>query len=168
MAEFGDLIAENIPRLRRYARALTRDSHLADDLVQDCLERAWAKRALWRDRGDIRAWLFTILHNVYANAARRHNRRPREVSIDAAPEPGVPSSQEANLFLLDLENCLAALSDEHREVLLLVGLEQLSYEQTATILELPVGTVMSRLSRARSRLREMLAESNEPVLRRIK
>ncbi len=168
MTEFGELIAENIPRLRRYARALVRDTHLADDLVQDCLERAWTKRALWRDRGDIRAWLFTILHNVYANAARRHTRRPREVSIDTAPETGVAPGQETNLFLRDLESCLAALSDEHREVLLLVGLEQLSYEETATILELPVGTVMSRLSRGRSRLREMLRESNEPVLRRVK
>ena len=167
-ADFGHLITVNIPRLRRYARALVHDIHLADDLVQDCLERAWTKQHLWRDRGNIRAWLFTILHNVYANAARRYQRMPKTVSWDANTQQGTGPSQETMLALRDLQRCLAQLPDSQREVILLVGMEQLSYEETAKVLDIPVGTVMSRLSRARAKLRTAMKVVQDPVLRRVK
>jgi len=168
MADFGQLISENIPRLRRYARALVRDSHLADDLVQDCLERAWSKQHLWIDRGEIRPWLFTILHNIYANTARRYNRAPQQLPIEASPEQSVNADQESQVALRELERSLARLPDGQREVILLVGLEQFSYEETAMALDLPVGTVMSRLSRARSKLRETMNGEQTPSLRSVK
>ncbi len=170
MSNFGQLISDNIPRLRRYARALVRDVDLADDLVQDCLERAWSRQHLWHDRGEIRPWLFTILHNIYANAARRYNRAPSMVSMDACHEQGAEPAHDQSLSLGELERSLSELPENQREVLLLVGLEQFSYEETAQALGVPVGTVMSRLSRARTKLRKVMAEGSRPRphIRRIK
>ena len=138
-----------IPNLRRYARALVGDRDSADDLVQDTLERAVRKFHLWRP-GDLRAWLFSIMHNVFVNQLRSR-RIPASQELDEnLAGDGDPSGATA---LRDLERGLAALSAEQREVLLMVGLEDLSYAQASRALGVPMGTVMSRLSRAREKLR---------------
>ena len=148
-------IAPHIPRLRRYARALAGDQHAADDLVQDTLERAINKRHLWRPGSDLRAWLFAIMHNVFVNQLRARAARP-ESALDEDDLPPVPSVQGVRLEIRDLESALAALSPEQREIVLLVGLEQLSYAEVARALDIPIGTVMSRLFRGRERLRTLL------------
>ena len=138
-----------IPNLRRYARALVGDRDSADDLVQDTLERAVRKFHLWRP-GDLRAWLFSIMHNVFVNQLRsRRIPASQEVDENLAGDED-PSGATA---LRDLERGLAALSAEQREVLLMVGLEEMSYAQVSRALGVPMGTVMSRLSRAREKLR---------------
>jgi RNA polymerase sigma-70 factor (ECF subfamily) len=167
--ELNRLVIEQIPHLRRYAMALVGERDRADDLVQDCLERAWSRLGLWRRDGSMRAWLFTIMHNLNANAVRKAKRRPRHDSIDdALPAPSVPPAQDDRLELGALAEALAALPEEQRAVVLLVGLEQLRYEEVATILDLPMGTVMSRLHRGRERLRKTLAGDAGPALRRVK
>ncbi len=155
MSERERLIVAEIPSLRRYATALTRDSAAADDLVQDCLERALGRRHLWHKRGSMRAWLFTILHNVHANTLRAASRRPRLVPIEIDHHASVPPNQEQAVQLRQLADALGQLPEAQRAVLLLVGLENMTYAETATILDLPIGTVMSRLSRGRERLREL-------------
>ncbi len=154
-----------IPRLRRYALALLHNRVLADDLVQDTLERALRKFALFRRDTDLRAWLFTVMHNVYVNDVRASARRHTE-SVDAI-EPTVTTADDAAI-LRDLLSALERLAPEQREVLLLVGLEQLSYEETARVLDVPPGTVMSRLARGRERLRTLMSSETSPYLRRIK
>ena len=147
-------IAAHIPRLRRYARALAGDSHRADDLVQDTLERALTKFHLWRHGSDLRAWMFTIMHNVFINQLKAR----RELALDDAVEDGLQSAPQSDpLELRDLESALRRLPVEQREVLLLVGLEQLSYAEASQALGVPVGTVMSRLSRGRERLRALMS-----------
>lgn len=149
--------AAHIPRLRRYARALTGDRFLADDLVQDTLERALAKFRLWRRTGRLESWLLTIMHNVFINQLKtRINRGPETALDEMTVEPAVRGGQSDRLEVRDLDSALNHLPPEQREVLLLVTLEELSYEETARILDVPVGTVMSRLSRARDRLRQLL------------
>jgi len=144
-------IIELIPRLRRYARALVGDRARADDLVQDTLERALNKFHLWKRGTDLRAWLFTIMHNVHVNQIR--GRREFAALDGETPEFAARATQDVSLEMRDLERCLARLPLEQREVLLLVVLEDMSYEETASSLGIPIGTVMSRLSRARERLR---------------
>jgi RNA polymerase sigma-70 factor, ECF subfamily len=147
-------IAAHIPRLRRYARALAGDSHRADDLVQDTLERALTKFHLWRHGSDLRAWMFTIMHNVFINQLKAR----RELALDDAVEDGLQSAPQSDpLELRDLDTALRRLPVEQREVLLLVGLEQLSYAEASQALDVPVGTVMSRLSRGRERLRGLMS-----------
>lgn len=162
-------IIEHIPRLRRYARALTGDVFRADDLVQDTLERAWSRFGLWRRGSDLRAWLFTIMHNVYVNhcAARRESAigTPLEEDLDGLP---LTPSPEHALGLRELAQSLNRLPAEYREVLLLVGLEGFRYEEAAEVLGVPVGTVMSRLSRARERLRRMMERESSHCVRRVK
>lgn len=161
-----------IPRLRRFARALTGSREAADDLTQDALERAWIKRELWQPGTNLRAWLFKVMHGVFVNGAR--GRRATE-SLDAMQEVGAEAADESAgaetaIALRDLRNALARLPDEHRAVLLLVALEQFSYAEAAAVLGVPIGTVMSRLSRARERLRQLL-EGGAPDrqgLRRVK
>ena len=153
-------IVAHIPRLRRYARALAGDSHRADDLVQDTLERALAKFHLWRHGSDLRAWMFSIMHNVFINQLKAR----RELALDDATEAvlaGAPQSDP--LQLRDLDAALRKLPVEQREVLLLVGLEQLSYAEVSKALGIPLGTVMSRLSRGRERLRALMAGSATPT-----
>lgn len=155
MGERERLIVAEIPSLRRYARALTGNAVVADDLVQDCLERALGRRHLWLKRGSMRAWLFTILHNLYANNVRAESRRPRLVPIDSVPPPSVLPMQDHAVRLRQFAEAMGGLPDEQRAVILLVGLEGMSYAEAARILDVPVGTVMSRLSRGRERLRRL-------------
>jgi RNA polymerase sigma-70 factor (ECF subfamily) len=155
-----DLI-EHLPRLRRYARALTGDVNRADDLVQDTLERALAKLDLWQPGSDLRAWLFTLMHNLFVNQIRV--RRPQETVMEDALDEPVSGGQMEALAARDIHAALARLPEEQREVLLLVGLEQFGYAEAAQVLGVPTGTVMSRLSRARERMRQMLA--GEPAVK---
>jgi RNA polymerase sigma-70 factor (ECF subfamily) len=142
-------LVELIPRLRRYARALVGDRATADDLVQDTLERAWAKLHLYRRGTDLRAWLFTVMHNVHVNRVRA--TRPTDLLEDEMPE------------------LAQRLPAEQRAVLLLVTLEEMSYEEVARALNVPIGTVMSRLSRAREKLRlMMLGQSAAAKLKIVK
>jgi len=150
------LIAQEIPRLRRYARALTGDRSAADDLVQDTLERALSRFHLWRHGSDLRAWLFTIMHNIFVNQARSRARHQHE-ALEADPNAeGLRGRDPEWLELRDLASALARVPHEQRAVLLLVGLEQFTYDEAARILDIPIGTVMSRLSRGRERLRVLL------------
>jgi RNA polymerase sigma-70 factor (ECF subfamily) len=150
-------IAAEIPRLRRYARALTRDVFAADDLVQDCLTRALGKLHLWQEGTDLRAWLFTILHNQYVNHVRRAVREGAAVGLSES-EPMLTRAphQGKRLELRDLERALAKLPEEQRSVILLVGLEGMRYEEVAAVLDVPVGTIRSRLSRGREALRRLM------------
>jgi len=173
-------LIDQIPALRRYARALTGDAWAADDLVQDTLERACAKWRLWLAGSDLRAWLFTLMHNLYVSQIRRVVRqgdlaRPLDLG-ELDQEPAAPAAPVEST--IDLQRCLLRLPEEQRVVLLLVTLEDLSYAEVASITGVPVGTVMSRLSRARSRLQELMdasasrppasTESPAPPLRRLK
>ncbi|MEW5966100.1 MAG: sigma-70 family RNA polymerase sigma factor [Pseudomonadota bacterium] len=160
-----DLI-EHLPRLRRYARALTGDAARADDLVQDTLERALAKLDLWQPGSDLRAWLFTLMHNLFVNQSRA--RRPQETAIDDALDEPVSGGQSEAMAARDIHAALGRLPGEQREVLLLVGLEQFGYAEAAQVLGVPVGTVMSRLARAREKMRQMLAGEAAVKLRVVK
>jgi RNA polymerase sigma-70 factor (ECF subfamily) len=151
----AESIVELIPRLRRYARALAGDRNAADDLVQDTLERAWSKLHLYRRGTDLRAWLFSVMHNVYVN-----QRRAARISVpldEEMPELAQPVREIDTLVLRDLDAAIRRLPPEQREVLLLVALEEMSYGEAADTLGVPIGTVMSRLSRAREKLRAMLS-----------
>ncbi|MGY0197263.1 RNA polymerase sigma factor [Leptothrix sp. BB-4] len=170
----------HLPRLRRHARLLCGDATRADDLVQDTLERAARQASHWTptaDRaGSLRAWLLTLMHHLYLNqlrALRPHLHEVYDADLhDAGHEPAALWQTR-----LDLERALAQLTPAAREVLLLVGVEELSYEESAAVLGVPVGTVMSRLARARERLRSLMAEPDRrgrpatggaPALRVIK
>jgi len=150
----AERLVELIPRLRRYARALVGDRASADDLVQDTLERAWAKLHLYRRGTDLRAWLFTVMHNVHVNKVRA--TRVTDTLEDELPELAQRASQGDALLVRDLDRAIARLPTEQRAVLLLVTLEEMSYEEVARALDIPIGTVMSRLSRAREKLRMMM------------
>ena len=151
-----DAIVAEIPRLRRYARALTGRAEAADDLVQDTLERALQKWRLWHSDREIRPWLFSIMHNLHVDDRRRDGRVDYR-EADELPVTLQRASQQDNLELRDIERALALLPADQREVLLLVALEELSYADVARALKIPQGTVMSRLSRARARLKAILA-----------
>ena len=157
-----------IPRLRRYARVLTSDGTRADDLVQDTLARAWEKRRLWQEGTDLRAWLFTIMHNVHVNQLAQARRDAANVSLDAegghaAWQVPVRANQAERVELMELVQYMARLPSEQREVLLLAAVEELQYDEIAAVLNCPIGTVMSRLSRARSKLRDMVGERAAPL-----
>jgi len=170
-----DSLVGHIPHLRRYARSLTGDAWAADDLVQDTLERACERWQLWSAGSDLRAWLFTLMHNLFVDTVRRAIRQQAgqqvdvdEVAHELQSPAGVPDEA------MDLQRCLLRLPAEQREVLLLVTLQDLGYEEAARITGVPIGTVMSRLSRARARLRDMMegrapaAPMAAPALRRLK
>jgi RNA polymerase sigma factor (sigma-70 family) len=157
MADIYRDIETEVPALRRYARALTRDTTAADDLVQDCLARALVKLHLWREGSNLRAWLFTILHNQHVNDLRRTMRTGTPVELgEAEPRLSRPAEQDKRLELRDLERALARLPEEQRAAILLVGLEGLSYEDASIMLAIPVGTVRSRISRGRDALRILI------------
>ena len=163
-------IIDHVPALRRYARVLTGDAWTADDLVQDTLERACRKWLLWRTGSNLRAWLFTLMHNIYQNQ-RRSAVPVQVVDIDTLHE-GLQAPAHDPDGALDMERCLLRLPAEQRAVLLLVALEDMAYADVARVLQIPVGTVMSRLARARARLRELMdpatARTQAPALRRLK
>jgi RNA polymerase sigma-70 factor (ECF subfamily) len=178
-------IVEHIPGLRRYARALTGDVWAADDLVQDTLERACSRWRLWLAGTDLRAWLFTLMHNLFIGQVRQGLTRAKLVpTVDLEDvEHELRAPDTSLIFAIDLQRCLLRLPDDQRVVLLLVTMEEMSYAEVAKVTGVPVGTVMSRLSRARGRMRELLDEPNErpaatemgstaqksaPVLRRMK
>jgi RNA polymerase sigma-70 factor (ECF subfamily) len=157
MGDFTELLEAEIPKLRRYARALTRDAARADDLVQNSLVRAIAKQHLWQPGTDLRAWLFTILHHQNVNDVRSASRRGDGVQVEkVAPTLAAVSDPTAALQIRDLERAMAALPEGQRQVILLVGLEGMRYDEVATILRIPVGTVRSRLSRGRETLRILM------------
>jgi RNA polymerase sigma-70 factor (ECF subfamily) len=162
-----DLVAA-LPRLRRYARVLTGDMHRADDLVQDTLARAWEKRRLWQAGSDLRAWLFTIMHNVHVNQYSMRQREFAQASLDADEGPAagweipVRATQSDRVELAEVLAQVGRLPAEQREVLMLAAVEELRYEEIAEVLGVPIGTVMSRLSRARDKLRRMNAETSSP------
>lgn len=149
-------LLSELPRLRRYARALVGERAAADDLVQDTLERAWSRLAQWRPGGDLRAWLFSIMHNLRVDQLRRPGLtlQPGDGEL---PEMPVRATQSDHLELGDLAAALERLPEEQRAVLLLVALEEMTYEEVASTLGIPLGTVMSRLARGRERLRQILA-----------
>ena len=159
-------LVDLIPRLRRYARALVNDRASADDLVQDTLERAWAKLHLYRRGTDLRAWLFTVMHNVHVNKVR--SARATDPLDDEMPELAQRAAQGDSLVVRDLDRAIARLPDEQRAVLLLVTLEEMSYDQVASALGIPIGTVMSRLSRAREKLRAMMLGQPAAKLKVVK
>jgi RNA polymerase sigma factor (sigma-70 family) len=157
-----DLLLTWVPRLRRYARALAGNRDDADDLVQDTLERAWAKSGLWRGVTDMRAWLFGMMHNLHVDGVRR----PKLHTVmhdDDTPDIPVAASQGERLAVLDLQAALEQLPVEQKEILLLVALEDMSYADVAQTLGIPIGTVMSRLSRGRERLRALIDGRPDPI-----
>lgn len=153
-------ILTELPRLRRYARALVGDRAAADDLVQDTLERAWSRFAQWRQGSDLRAWLFSIMHNLRVDQLRRPGLNASPMDDEELMLP-TRATQSDRLEVVDLEMALARLPEEQRAVLLLVTLEEMSYEEVATALGIPIGTVMSRLARGRERLR-LILEGRQP------
>jgi RNA polymerase sigma-70 factor (ECF subfamily) len=157
-------IAGHIPQLRRFARALAGNQALADDLVQDCIERALRKWHLYDETRSLRTWLFTILRNVYISGLRRGGRGMVAKSVDelVAGEDAVPPEQESRLAVGDIAAAIARLPEDHREVILLVALEDMSYREIAEVTGVPIGTVMSRLSRARASLRVSLGDMWAP------
>lgn len=162
MAEFHHLIEQEIPRLRRYARALTRSADRADDLVQETLLRAISKAHLWQPGTDIRAWLFTIMHNQHVNGVRRAMRDESTIDIEQMSSSLVATSDPTGARQLrELDRALSYLPEEQRAVILLVGLEGMSYETAAEVLSVPIGTVRSRLSRGRDALRRAMGLSEE-------
>ncbi len=170
MDETRRLIVDQIPHLRRYACALLGDPDAADDLVQDSLTRAMDRLHLWRPGTNMRAWLFSILHNQHVNAARRRARRPDRVGLEPAHDGlhAAPPEQDAGPGLRDLGRALDQLSEDQRQAVLLVGLEGLAYAEAAEVLDVPLGTVMSRLNRGRQRLRELMGADAAPAIRRVK
>ena len=150
-----------IPSLRRYARGLVSDADRADDLVQDTLERAWSRFSMWQRRSEVRAWMFGIMHNHFVDRLRAQSSRPEDCVGDDLPELPQRAQQADGLEVRDLDRLLQRLPAEQREVLLLVSVEELSYQEVAGITGVPVGTVMSRLSRARARLRDELTGAGQ-------
>lgn len=171
------LIEPHIPALRRFAWALLRDASAADDLVQDCLERAISRWHLRRPERDAKPWLFAILHNLHRSGRRSAARRGATLPLDEpgleVADPAAAGAAEQRLVWRDALAALDALPEEQRVVLLLIGVEDFSYEATARLLDMPIGTVMSRLSRGRERFRRLLDGEEPPdvgrtVLRRVK
>ncbi|MFA9216308.1 MAG: RNA polymerase sigma factor [Sphingomonadaceae bacterium] len=168
MSDASARLIAAIPRLRRYARALLGAHGGADDLVQDTVERGWRKLAAWRPDSDMRAWLFGIMHNLHVDQLRQATLATTPLdaaATDALADPGPEPS--ARLALRDLDLALAQLPPEQRSVLLLVALEDMSYEQVAATLQIPLGTVMSRLSRGRERLRLLMAGQAVPATLKV-
>jgi RNA polymerase sigma factor (sigma-70 family) len=155
MQDERDRLIACIPRLRRYARALLGDRTGADDLVQDTMERGWKKLSTWQRGSDMRAWLFGIMHNLHVDQVRKPSLPTEELDEDT---PAMVSHHQVSdgLEMRDLDTALRSLPPEQREILLLVALEEMSYEEVAATLGLPLGTVMSRLSRARQKLRAQM------------
>jgi RNA polymerase sigma-70 factor, ECF subfamily len=160
--EFGRAVEREIPRLRRYALAMTRDRQRADDLVQNCLARALAKPHLWTPGTDLRAWLFTILHNLHVSDLRRSMREDAYNQSVMTVMTAAPRQPDARLELRDLDRAISELPEVQRAAVLLIGLEEMTYDQVAAVLGVPIGTVRSRLSRGRAELRKCLLRPRGP------
>ena len=165
MSGVSALILEQVPALRRYARALTGDRERADDLVQDTLARALSRIHLWRPAASIRPWLFTIMHNLFLNERRRASRM---VPLGADPAEPAADRADSRALLDDLDRALGQLAEDQRAAVLLVGVEEMSYDDAAKVLGIPIGTLMSRLSRGREQLRRLLDGDGRPRIRRVK
>ncbi len=163
MAGFRENVQAAIPALRRYARALTRNADIADDLVQDTLVRALRSEHLFHG-GEVRSWLYTILTNLNRNRLRSLARRPALSPIEDNDAPDMAGPEAGGR---DIERALATLVDDQRTALLLVVLEGLSYREVAEVQGVPIGTVMSRLARARAQIKSFL-DGERPALRRVK
>lgn len=162
-------IIQLLPRLRRYARLLARgDAARADDLVQDCVERALSRMHLWREGSDLRAWLFTIMHNLHVNQVHRRNAAPDRIPLEHDPAMEEAHGGEEKIYLRQLSRLMHELPAEQREVLYLVAVEGMRYREVAALLDIPDGTVMSRLARARDTLRARLGDPGPERLRRVK
>ena len=162
-------IVAHVPRLRRYAAALVGNLADADDLVQDCVEKALLNRHALRDPSRLGGWLLTFLHNLHVSGTRWKRRRGHELPVEEFADDVALSAPAGDRGAVrDFVRAFAQLSEEHRRILLLTGLEGLSYREVAEVLEVPIGTVMSRLARARERLRVLLDGGGEQALRRIK
>jgi RNA polymerase sigma-70 factor, ECF subfamily len=161
-------LKETIPALRRYAWAMLRNESDADDLVQDCLLRALDRIDTFRTDGELRPWLFTIMHNLYVSRWRRNRRHAQVMADDADADLAVSPSQPASMEVRDVLRGLDTLPDDQRQVLLLAAVEGFHYDEVARMLGVPTGTVMSRLSRARDRLRDFIEGRERPALRRVK
>lgn len=150
---------QHVCGLHRYARALSRDEDVARDLVQECLTQALANAHRFRPDSNLRAWLYTILRNLYISRIRRIRAAPTEISIsEVAAQLARPSEQISKLEFADLLTALDRIDDDQREALILISVEGLSYKEAADILGVPVGTVTSRLSRGREALRQLLGD----------
>ncbi len=154
---FGKALIAQLPALRRYARALVGNPSHADDLVQDCIERALRQAERLRDPARLASWLRSILHNLYIDELRRgRSRGPEQDIADLSDDSAVSTPASDRGTIIDFTRAMNSLTAEHRQVLLLVGLENMNYREIATELSVPIGTVMSRLARARERLRSAL------------
>lgn len=151
-------ILDEIPRLRRYSRALLRNSDSADDLVQDCLERALSKLDNWSTGDSPRRWLFTIMHNIFLDRMRRDKRRGESamLSLDESEALSVPAQQVENAASREVLDALQSISPDRRAAILIVAVEGFSYTEASEILGVPAGTLMSRISRGREDLRQLL------------
>jgi RNA polymerase sigma-70 factor (ECF subfamily) len=163
-------LTDALADVMRYARALTRNADTAEDLLHDCVARALGRLDQFEAGTNMRAWLFTILHNIHRQNLRDASRRPAPASLtdELAARIGRPGDRDDRLALRDFDRALAELAEEQRAVILLIGLEDLSYSETAEVLDIPVGTVMSRLSRARGKLRASMDGNVKPSLRSVK
>ncbi|HAC60466.1 RNA polymerase sigma factor [Parvibaculum sp.] len=172
MDELEDYVEREIPHLRRFAHSLCGSAEEGDDLVQDALERAWRKRHSWRREGSIRGWLFRILYRVFLNSRRARKPAAADVDAESLADPANVrlSPQEARLTADDLRRGLEALPDEQRAAVLLVALEGVSYDEAASMLDVPIGTLRSRLFRGREALRRTMSdvERMPARLRRVK
>lgn len=168
MDSFEERLIAELPALRRYGRVLCRNREAAEDLLQDCVERALRNRHLWRNTGSFRGWLFRIMHNLHANTVRARSRRPQTVPLADQDLGAMVAVQEFRAEVLEAFQAFQDLSDDQRALMVLVVVEGFSYREAARILSLPAGTVMSRMSRARERLLDGLRRRAGNRLRRIK
>jgi len=170
MPEFTKELEHCIPALRRYACSLLYKQDEADDLVQDCLERALKKKSLWQPGTSLRAWLFTMQHNLYVNQLKRLGRQPQMTAETEKLKHNL-EPHKSEVLIHDIDFCLRQLPADQRQVLLLVVVEGFTYKEVSNIMEIPLGTVMSRLSRARKALQTLMngeAIPSQPVLRSVK
>ncbi|WP_300576830.1 sigma-70 family RNA polymerase sigma factor [Phenylobacterium sp.] len=152
-----DAVVAMIPALRAFGWSLTHNGSDADDLVQDTLIKAWANRDKFEPGTNLRAWLFTILRNTYYSLYRKRGREVQDSDGTYADRLATHGNQESHLDLADFRKALAKLPEEQREVLIMVGATGLSYEETAEICGVAIGTIKSRVNRARSKLAELLS-----------
>ncbi len=169
-ANFRNDLVKELPYLRRFARGLCGDASLADDLVQDCVERALTKSHLYDPARPLRAWLYAVLRNIFVSNWRRNAKFVGAKTVDdlVGFEGSVAPEQDSNFSVAVITEALDTLPTQQREVLVLISLEEMSYKDASEIIGVPIGTIMSRLSRARAHLENILEKRGTTVLRRVK